>query len=457
MRDDTIAAIATPPGSGAIAIIRVSGNNAFEIVEKIFKPAQKNKKLHQQKGYTIHFGEIIDHNGQPVDNVLVSVFKAPHSYTGENSIEISCHGSVYIQQKILELLLDAGARLADPGEFTMRAFLNGKMDLSQAEAVADLIASTSEAARLLAYRQLKGQVSNQLKILRQKLIDFVSLIELELDFPEEDVQFADRTQLLSLVNDIQNNIKSLLDTFQLGNAVKNGIPVAIVGEPNVGKSTLLNLLLKEDKAIVSEIPGTTRDTIEDVISLNGILFRFIDTAGLRKTNDKIEALGIEKAKNTIKKAAIILLLINATDSNWKDKLNYVKSLVNHNQKIIILVNKIDTTSKPVKISAENIPIIYISAKFHKNIHQLEQILLQTINYQPLLQGNTIITNARHYQALQKAYQALDNVKNSINQGLPQDLLSFDIREALYYIGEITGEITNDEILHNIFKNFCIGK
>lgn len=456
MRDDTIAAIATPPGSGAIAVIRVSGPQAFDIVEKIFKPI-KPKKLHEQKGYTIHFGQIIDKNQQIIDEVLISIFHAPHSYTGEDSIEISCHGSVYIQQKILELLIDAGARIAEPGEFTMRAFLNGKLDLAQAEAVADLIASQSQAAHRIAMNQLKGGISNELKQLRQQLVDFASLIELELDFAEEDVEFADRQQLRDLILKIKQRVTQLMSTFQLGNAIKNGIPVAITGEPNVGKSTLLNLLLKEDKALVSDIPGTTRDSIEDIISINGILFRFIDTAGLRQTSDVIESMGIQRTKEKIRKASIILYLIDARDKNWKQKLSEIQKLITDQQHLIIVVNKIDLVQQKPKIDLPNAQIVYISAKHHQNIRDLEQKLLQAINYNKFTQSDIIITNSRHYQALRHANEAIDRVIQGLDMGLSNDLLAEDVRQIMYYLGEITGEITTDEILGNIFSKFCIGK
>ncbi len=456
MRDDTIAAIATPPGSGAIAVIRVSGPQTFDIVEKIFKPI-KPKKLHEQKGYTVHFGQIIDKKQQIIDEVLISIFHAPHSYTGEDSIEISCHGSIYIQQKILELLIDAGARIAEPGEFTMRAFLNGKLDLAQAEAVADLIASQSQAAHRIAMNQLKGGISNELKQLRQQLVDFASLIELELDFAEEDVVFADRQQLRDLILKIKQRVTELMSTFQLGNAIKNGIPVAIVGEPNVGKSTLLNLLLKEDKALVSDIPGTTRDSIEDIISINGILFRFIDTAGLRQTSDIIESMGIQRTKEKIRKASIILYLIDARDKNWKQKLSEIQKLITDQQHLIIVVNKIDLVQQKPKIDLPNAQIVYISAKHHQNIHELEQKLLQAINYSKFTQSDIIITNSRHYEALRHADEAIDRVIQGLDMGLSNDLLAEDVRQIMYYLGEITGEITTDEVLGNIFSKFCIGK
>ena len=455
MLGDTITAIATAPGSGAIAVIRVSGEDTFKIVEKIFRPRTKGKKLSQQKGYTIHFGEIVD-GDEVIDEVLVSVFRAPHSYTGEDSVEISCHGSLYIQQKIIELLVNAGARVARPGEFTMRAYLNNKMDLAQAEAVADLIAATSEAARRVAFSQLRGGVSRELRDLRQRLVDFASLIELELDFAEEDVEFADRSQLRELILQIKQRTEKLLSTFRYGNAIKSGIPVAIVGEPNVGKSTLLNLLLKEDRAIVSDIPGTTRDTIEDVITINGILFRFIDTAGLRHTRDQIEALGIERTKQMIRKAQIVLFMIDARDKDWRQKLTQIQEHIT-DQRVVIVVNKIDLIDKPSDFDTADYPVVFLSAKYHKNIEQLEQTLLEAIGYSQHAQDEVILTNARHYEALRRAHEAIERVIEGLDTGLSNDLLAEDVRQVMYYLGDITGEITADEVLGNIFSRFCIGK
>ncbi len=455
MLGDTITAIATPPGSGAIAVIRVSGDRTFEIVEKIFRPLKKGKKLSEQKGYTLHFGEIVEAD-EVIDEVLVSVFHKPHSYTGEDAVEISCHGSLYIQQKIVELLVNAGARIAQPGEFTLRAYLNGKMDLAQAEAVADLISATSEAARKVAFRQLRGGVSNELKQLRQKLVDFASLIELELDFAEEDVEFADRRQLRELILEIKQKVEELLSTFRYGNAIKNGIPVAIVGEPNVGKSTLLNLLLKEDRAIVSDIPGTTRDTIEDIISIRGILFRFIDTAGLRHTQDKIEALGIERTKEMIKKSEVVLFMVDARDKQWKTKLDDIMQLVDE-QKIILVFNKIDLAENKPDTGGVELPVVYLSAKYHQNIHQLEEALLKAVGYNQYKENDVILINARHYEALKRADEAIDRVIEGMDSGLPTDLLAEDVRQVMFHLGEITGEITTDELLGNIFANFCIGK
>ena len=454
MRDDTIAAIATAPGSGAIAVIRVSGKDTFEIVQKIFVPKNKDKSLARQKGYTIIFGEIKE-GDKTIDEVLLSVFRAPHSYTGEDSVEISCHGSLYIQQKILELLIESGARVAQPGEFTMRAFLNGKMNLSEAEAVADLIASRSEAARRIAFDQMRGGFTRELSLLRTKLVDFVSLIELELDFAEEDVEFADRDRLKQLIDEIMSKIGKLKDSFSLGNAIKNGIPVAIAGRPNVGKSTLLNALLKEDKAIVSDIPGTTRDAIEDVISIKGILFRFIDTAGLRHTTDNVEAIGIERAKEAVKKARIVLYLVDASDRDWKSKVDEISELLD-GKKLIVVFNKIDKSDFELPQSTD-FDVVGISAKYSENLHRLEELLLKAAGADNYSENDVIITNTRHYEALSRAYEAAERVRDSLDTEIPTDLLAQDVREVMYYLGEITGEISTDEILGNIFKNFCIGK
>ncbi|MBN2890913.1 MAG: tRNA uridine-5-carboxymethylaminomethyl(34) synthesis GTPase MnmE [Bacteroidales bacterium] len=455
IKDDTIAAIATAPGTGAIAIIRLSGENSIKIVEKFFKSKSK-KKLSEQKANTIHFGEIIDNN-KIIDEVLVSVFRAPHSYTGEYSVEISCHGSVFIQQKILEITTKNGARLADPGEYTMRAFLNGKLDLSQAEAVADLIASKSEAARKVAMSQLKGGFSDELQVLRSELVNFVSLIELELDFSEEDVEFADRTQLTELITKIRNKIQTLTNSFDYGNAIKNGIPVAIVGQPNVGKSTLLNTLLKEDKALVSDIAGTTRDSIEDIISINGILFRFIDTAGLRHTDDTIENLGIERTIEKVQKAEIVLYLIDASIERKAELYDKIKPYLEE-KKLIIVLNKMDKAVlhlNPTDFNGSE--IVEVSAKHKTNITNLENALVKATSFSTFDENDIIITNARHFAALNHSFEASERVISAIEQGLSGDLLSFDIREMLTYLGEITGEVTNEEILGNIFENFCIGK
>ena len=455
IKEDTIVAIATAPGTGAIAIIRLSGENSIKIVDTFFKNKSKTK-LSEKKPNTIHFGEIIDKDNI-IDEVLVSIFHAPHSYTGENSVEISCHGSIYIQQKILEIATNNGARLADPGEYTLRAFLNAKLDLSQAEAVADLIASTSEAARKVAMNHLKGGFSDELQILRTQLVNFVSLIELELDFSEEDVEFADRIELNNLIDTMRTKIKSLTDSFELGNAIKTGIPVAIIGQPNVGKSTLLNTLLREDKALVSDIAGTTRDSIEDVISINGILFRFIDTAGLRTTTDTIENLGIERTIEKVQKAEIVLYLIDASIDRVPELYSKIKPYL-EDKKLIIILNKIDQAIISLNSTDfNNSEILEISAKHKTNIEKLEKTLLKVANFASFNQNDIIISNTRHYEALSRSYEASEQVKSALEANLSSDLLSFDIREMLRAIGEITGEITDNEILGNIFKNFCIGK
>ena len=453
---DTICAIATSPGSGAIAVIRLSGEDALKIANLVFKPANKKKKLLEQKANTIHFGTISDNN-QLIDEVLLSIFKAPHSYTGENSVEISCHGSSHIQAKILELLIKKGARLAQPGEYTLRAFQNGKMDLSQAEAVADLIASSSESSRKVAMNQMRGGFRDEIQDLRMQLLNFISLIELELDFSEEDVEFADRKQLKILTDKIGGHLKTLIDSFKLGNVIKNGIPVAIIGEPNVGKSTLLNALLNEDKAIISDIPGTTRDAIEDTISIEGVLFRFIDTAGLRETSDTIEGLGIERSKQKMNAAEIILQILDAKNSDFQALFRKLKA--EYPQKNIIpIVNKSDLFGRINMIrEIDGTDIIYISAKHKHNLKELENTLLKVINYSSTPDSATIITNTRHYEALTKAHEAILRVSDGIDTLIPTDFLAMDIRETLHYLGEISGEITNDEILGNIFKNFCIGK
>ena len=455
MFNDTITAIATSPGSGAIAVIRLSGKESFNIVKKIFIPKKGTLEF---KAYTIRFGTISSDN-QIVDEVLISIFKAPNSYTGEDSVEISCHGSLFIQQKILNLLIKTGARLAHPGEFTQRAYLNGKMDLSQAEAVADLIASESASAHKVAMQQMRGGFSSELQDLRSRLLSFISLIELELDFSEEDVEFADRNALKDLIRSIQKHISKLINSFELGHVIKNGIPVAIVGEPNVGKSTLLNVLLNEDKAIVSDIAGTTRDAVEDIISINGILFRLIDTAGIRHTNDIVESLGIERTMDKIKKSDIVLLLINAGDPDSKQKISEIKEKA-RGKHLIVLINKIDKVKNDVVdefIKNEKIQHIKISAKYKINIDKLNQLLIDTVNYSSLNKNDTILTNSRHVEALQNAYEASLRVSQGLETGITSDFLAQDIREILQYIGEITGEFTVNEVLGNIFANFCIGK
>lgn len=466
INDSTIAAIATPAGMGAIAVLRLSGANAIPICESVFVPSQKGKKLSEQPPYTIHYGKIVD-KSTTIDQVLVSLFRAPNSYTGEDVVEISCHGSTLIQKQILELLIRNGATHAQAGEFTLRAFLNGKMDLSQAEAVADLIASSSEAARRVAIDQMRGGFSNQLHDLRNQLLHFISLIELELDFSEEDVEFADRKQLYSLIERIADKTSKLLESFKFGNVIKTGIPVAIAGKPNVGKSTLLNRILNEEKAIVSDIAGTTRDAIEDTIAIEGIAFRFIDTAGLRHTTDTIESIGIERAYTKISQALIVLLLIDGRDAieTVLEEIDNIRKSLKDNQRMIILVNKSDmvtaqslqATTDSLKDTLPDIKTISLSAKQGENIDALLHELVSDFQ-QPLANSEAVIvTNARHYESLLKAYENLHRVMDGINSHTPTDLLAMDIRQVLHYIGEITGQITTDEILGSIFSKFCIGK
>ena len=463
--ESTICALATS-GSGAIAVIRVSGPDAISIVERIFKPATAGKILKQQPANTIHFGTIIE-NESIVDEVLVSLFKSPHSYTGEDALEISCHASSYIQQKILELLISQGAEPAKPGEFTQRAFLQGKMDLSQAEAVADLIAAESEGAHRVALQQLRGGFSEKLKSLRARLLHFISMIELELDFSDEDVEFADRKQLVKLVNEITTLLGELISSFQLGNVLKNGVPVAIIGRPNVGKSTLLNAILNEERAIVSEIEGTTRDSIEDTINLEGISFRFIDTAGIRETADTIENLGIRRTYQKIEQSSIVLLLTEASDDIQiiQRSLEAIRDqMADGSKQLVVVLNKSDRIGEPelqqIRQSIQldgNEHIVSISAEKRENIEGLTNLLLEIVNIGSIKHQDVLISNIRHYNALKMALESLTRVSEGLSSSLPSDLLAQDIREALHYLGEITGEVTTDEILGNIFKNFCIGK
>jgi len=467
--DDTIVALATASGAGAIAVIRVSGPNAISIVDPLFK-AKSGKTLEQQASHTLQLGHIYN-DKKIIDEVLVSVFKGTRSYTGEPCVEISCHGSPYIKQQIILVLNNNGCRTANPGEFTMRAFLNGKMDLSQAEAVADLIASDNEASHQIAMQQMRGGFAYQLKELRQKLLDFASLIELELDFSEEDVEFANRDEFQQLVTDTQNTLKQLIDSFAIGNVIKHGIPVAIVGEPNVGKSTLLNALLNEERAIVSNIAGTTRDTIEDEIAINGIGFRFIDTAGIRETTDEIEGLGIKKTFEKIEQAQIVIVLFdasvipNANEESASTQIQNIKTEIEKiqskfpNKPLIILANKAEQLSDDIKltISSEIPDVQFISAKEKIGIEELKQELVSYVDTGRLVNQDTIVTNSRHYNSLQNALEEINKVQDGLNMGLTSDLLAIDIRQALYHFGEITGEVTNDELLGNIFSNFCIGK
>ncbi len=465
IKQDTIVALATASGSGAIAIIRLSGDDAIAIVDAHFKSVTSSKSLIKQKTHTIHLGHIVD-GKKEIDEVLVSVFKNPSSYTGEDVVEISCHGSSYIQQEIIQLFLRNGCRMANAGEFTLRAFLNGKLDLSQAEAVADLIASDNEASHQIAMQQMRGGFSSEIAKLRSELLNFASLIELELDFSEEDVEFADRSQFKSLVDRIILVLKRLIDSFAVGNVIKNGIPVAIVGEPNVGKSTLLNALLNEERAIVSDIAGTTRDAIEDEISIGGIGFRFIDTAGIRDTEDVVESIGIKKTFEKIEQSQVTIYLFDASViSNTVEKSESVKQELEkiknkYPQKpLLIIANKIDTLNDIQLAALQNQieGVQLLSAKTGFGVEQLTNSLLNLINTGALRNNETIVTNSRHYDALLKAFEEIQKVKYGLDTGLSGDLLAIDIRQALYHFGEITGEITNDDLLGNIFANFCIGK
>jgi tRNA modification GTPase len=460
--NDTICAPATPSG-GALGIIRISGENSYKILSGLIQFPTASKNLEELDANTTHFARVVD-GDVLVDEVILSLFRNPHSYTGEDMIEISCHGSEYIQKKILELLVTQGCRMARPGEFTQRAFLNGKMDLSQAEAVADLIASESESSHRIAINQMRGGFSQELKKMRDELLNFVSLVELELDFSEEDVEFANRDNLKQLIDNLLSYTGSLKDSFRMGNVLKNGVPVAIVGKPNVGKSTLLNALLKEEKAIVSEIEGTTRDAIEDTVVIEGITFRFIDTAGIRETADIIENLGIRKTYQKIEHASVVLLLEEAVD----DPENIIKAaetiqkqIEGKDKEFLLIINKTDLAGddqlKALTSKLQSLPVIYLSAKKSKNLQTLTSALLNAAHLKDFNNTGTVISNLRHYEALSNAHQALQRVTDGIENQLTTDLLAQDIREALYYLGEITGEITTDEILGNIFRNFCIGK
>ena len=460
----TICAISTAPGVGGIAVIRISGEQAFTACDAIFKSFTAGVTVSTMAPNTIRFGQIVADN-ELVDEVLVSVFHAPHSFTGENVVEIACHGSQFIQQEILKLVLAQGCRLAQPGEFTQRAFLNGKMDLSQAEAVADVIASQSRAAHRLAMNQMRGGFSNELLILRDKLLTFTSLVELELDFSDhEDLEFADRSQLNTLADTIEQKIAKLANSFSVGNAIKNGIPVAIVGETNAGKSTLLNVLLNEERAIVSDIHGTTRDVIEDTVNIKGVLFRFIDTAGLRETTDTIENLGIERTYQAIEKANIVLWIIDASQINNQEKWlsEEIMKRVEHTP-LILVFNKVDKLSEGERLALEQqfkdnrVPCIFISAKERLHTDDLQELLYNAAKLPELSDQDIMVTNMRHYEALKQAHMAIVRVQDGLNDRISGDFLSQDIRECLHYLGEITGQITTDEVLGNIFSKFCIGK
>ncbi len=456
IKSDTIIALATPPGIGAISVIRISGKDAFKISNKLFFK-KNNKKLLRFNSHTVHLG-VIKFDNREIDEVLLTVFKTPHSYTGENVVEISCHGSTYIQQEIISVFIKQGVRLANPGEFTLRAFLNGKMDLTQAEAVADLINSENEGSHKLAIKQMKKGFSSDLVKLRSELIDFVSLIELELDFSEEDVEFADRKEFKSLIIKIKNQLELLIDSFSSGNVLKNGVAVAIVGKPNAGKSSLLNTLARDDKAIVSDIPGTTRDSIENSINIKGIKFRFIDTAGLRETDDKIETKGIEKTKDQIQKANVLIYLFDINDITELEITESLDQFKRNDLKILLVRNKIDIKNNNEKVlkKLKKLDLIEISAIDKNSVDKLKEVLTESINLRET-NVNTIISNSRHLSALNKALESIKSVISGIENNLSGDLLSTDIKKCIESIGEITGEVTNDDVLGNIFANFCIGK
>lgn len=460
---DIICAISTSPGMGAIAVLRLSGDGCISLTEQIFE-SPSGKHLSAAKGNTVHFGSIRD-GKELIDEVLVTIFRAPHSFTGEESVEISCHGSVYIQQRLLKLLVDVGARLAAPGEFTQRAFLNGKMDLSQAEAVADLISSSSAASHRMALLQMKGGFSTELMRLRSELLHITSLLELELDFSEEDVEFADREELNRIASGIEQLLVRLCASFSLGNVLKNGVPVAIVGNTNVGKSTLLNALLREERAIVSDIAGTTRDTIEDTINLNGITFRFIDTAGIRSTTDEVENIGIERTFAKIGQASIILLLtdLKRGAESFEEYYKQVKAHISSDAHLVIVLNKTDevedllTPQETIRLFTSGEKIIPISARTGANLDTLICELTNAVNLNPLNSSDIIVSNIRHYEALSHALEAIRRVKEGLQSNLSGEFVCQDIRECLHYLGEITGEISTDEVLGNIFEKFCIGK
>ena len=481
--EDTICAPATVPGTGAISVIRLSGPEALTITDKVIRCRSGN--ISDAKGYTIRFGEVLDDTGALIDEVLTSVFRAPHSYTGENSVEISCHASSYIVSRIMELLYAAGARAAEPGEFTQRAYLNGKMDLAQAEAVADVIASQNAAAHRIAFKQMKGGFSSELRDMRGELLELVSLMELELDFSEEEVEFADRSRLDTLLEQITAHVSRLIDSFRLGNAIKNGVPVAIAGATNTGKSTLLNALLGEDRAIVSDVHGTTRDTIEETLNIDGVLFRFIDTAGLRQTSEIVEKIGIERTFKKISEASIVLGMIDLTrdfDSTDETIREILDKVDFQTQKLVLLLNKTDicevnknvitinnivshienkglkaALSNYTQNDAQTVPILPISAKTRTGIEELRSILASSQRDLLADSDTTLVTNQRHLQALTDTRTSLLRLRQGLASGLPTDLAAQDIREAIYHLGSIVGEISTDEVLGNIFRNLCIGK
>ena len=452
---DTITALATQP-SGAIGVVRVSGAKAIELTEKVFRGVGK-KPLHEAKGNTLHYGVIVDKDGKEIDEVLVSVFRAPHSYTGEDSTEVSCHGSAYVLNQVVKALIDAGCRQARPGEYTQRAYLNGKMDLSQAEAVADLIAATNRASHQVALSQLKGHFSSELSKLRDQLLKMTSLLELELDFSDhEELEFADRGQLKALAETIHERISVLIKSFETGNALKRGVPVAIIGKTNVGKSTLLNCLLHEEKAIVSNIHGTTRDVIEDTTEIQGITFRFIDTAGLRNTDDQVEQLGIERSYKKLAEARIILWVVDTPPST--SELSDMQARC-EGKSLILVRNKVDeSAAEEVSVSDRPCPVVAISAKSKRNIDQLEQLIYTSANIPEINENSVIITSVRHYEALTRADESIRRVIEALAMNLSGDLISEDLRICLNELADITGgQITPHEVLGNIFKHFCIGK
>ena len=460
--NETICAISTAPGTGGIAVVRVSGADALAICDRVFHPHEEGKRLASQKGYTLTYGTVVDDSGEMVDEVIAAVFRAPRSFTGEDTVEFTCHGSIYIQQTILRLLIAQGCRMAGPGEFTQRSFLNGKMDLSQAEAVADLIASTSAGQHRLAMNQMRGGFSQELKALREQLLHLTSLMELELDFADhEELEFADRKELEEIASRIERTISRLAQSFKAGNAIKNGIPVAIIGETNAGKSTLLNALLNEEKAIVSDIHGTTRDVIEDTVNIQGVLFRFIDTAGIRETRDTIEALGIERSFRAIERADIVLWLVDQTEADKQIAALSGKVLpLCEGKQLILVLNKSDLNASKPSIVNRQLSInkvLSISAKHKEGIDQLQSLLVEAAHLPALSSSDVIVTNLRHYEALSRALEAIRRMQEGLSSGLSGDFISQDLRECIFHLSDIVGEVTTDMVLQSIFTHFCIGK